>query len=57
MPSRTKKIKDFMGIPMEVFKCSRCRKPHTRLGWDKNSTLTCPRCTNQKELSNEDSNL
>ena len=40
---------DFLGYKFEMYKCSRCRKEYTRNRWDKESSRTCPPCTNQKE--------
>ena len=45
-----KQIMDFLGKPLKSYKCSRCRKEYTRLMWDKESSYTCPPCTNKKEL-------
>lgn len=39
--------KDFLGLKFKTYKCSRCRKMHVRMAWDKESSYTCPRCTNE----------
>ena len=43
-------LKDFLGLKFKKYKCSRCRKEHIRMAWDKESSMTCPRCTNETGL-------
>ena len=48
---------DFLGFKFKTYKCSRCRKQHTRLAWDKDSSYTCPKCTNKESIDDEKASL
>ena len=38
---------DFLGQLLTSYKCSRCKKTIQRMAMDKESSKTCPACTNK----------